>query len=295
MDIRQLEIFQAVLSMDSNMTRAASSLYLTPAAVSLQIKNLSNELGAELFVKVGASLTPTPAAIRLGTYVSQLMDLVHGIRHDFEANAQEDKRTFVLATALTTLVYDLGPSIRKLRRAFPYAEIVIRAATTKETVRGLVDRQIDIGILVQPGPLEGLEITPLFEEDMKVVVNPHRWPKRGNTITRSEIANLPLILYPTSAATRTLIDDFFRRLQLQPKITMELEDTEAIKRLVESGFGGSILPEHALRRNTSSLRKLDIEGQKLTRRLVLARPKTPFPRKLSVAIADFFKKELEVL
>jgi len=53
---------------------------------------------------------------------------------------------------------------------------------------------------------------------------------------------------------RLVIDQFFRELDLVPNVVMEAEDTEAIKRLVESGFGYSILPEHAVRGRTFSTR-----------------------------------------
>jgi DNA-binding transcriptional LysR family regulator len=44
-----------------------------------------------------------------------------------------------------------------------------------------------------------------------------------------------------------VIDRFFNEMGVTPHVLMEADDTEAIKRLVESGFGYSILPEHALR------------------------------------------------
>ncbi len=53
-------------------------------------------------------------------------------------------------------------------------------------------------------------------------------------------------------------------------VVMEAEDTEAIKRLVESGFGYSILPQHALRGRTYFFHTLRIKGHRLTRSLALA-------------------------
>ncbi|MGZ4730654.1 MAG: LysR family transcriptional regulator substrate-binding protein [Terriglobales bacterium] len=66
----------------------------------------------------------------------------------------------------------------------------------------------------------------------------------------SELARVPFLLYPVGTVLRVLIDRFFTDIGVNPHVVMEAEDTEAIKRLVESGFGYSILPEHALRRRT---------------------------------------------
>jgi DNA-binding transcriptional LysR family regulator len=73
---------------------------------------------------------------------------------------------------------------------------------------------------------------------------------------------------------------------------MEADDTEAIKRLVESGFGYSILPEHALRGRSRFFQKFRIAGHSLTRSLALATAQTECPRKLTESIASFLRATL---
>ena len=73
---------------------------------------------------------------------------------------------------------------------------------------------------------------------------------------------------------------------------MEADDTEAIKRLVESGFGYSILPEHALRGRSPFFQKFRVAGHRLTRSLALATAQTDCPRKLTESIAGFLRSTL---
>jgi DNA-binding transcriptional LysR family regulator len=91
---------------------------------------------------------------------------------------------------------------------------------------------------------------------------------------------------------RRVIDGFFKEIGVQPNAQMEADDTEAIKRLVESGFGYSILPEHALRGRSHFFQKFRIEGRRLTRKLALAMVRTDSPRKLTESIANFFREAL---
>jgi DNA-binding transcriptional LysR family regulator len=91
---------------------------------------------------------------------------------------------------------------------------------------------------------------------------------------------------------RHTIDEFFREIGVQPRVQMEAEDTEGIKRLVESGFGYSILPEHALRGRSHFFQKLRVDGRRLTRRLALAMVRTESPRKLTESIAEFLREAL---
>jgi len=69
---------------------------------------------------------------------------------------------------------------------------------------------------------------------------------------------------------RAIIDRFFNELGLRPRVLMEASDTEAIKRMVESGFGYSILPEYALKGRNRFFQTLRIAGHRLVRRQALA-------------------------
>ena len=71
------------------------------------------------------------------------------------------------------------------------------------------------------------------------------------------------------------------------------DDTEAIKRLVESGFGYSVLPEHALRKRPSFFQTFRIEGHRITRGVGLAMVRTDYPRKLTESIANSLQTMLK--
>jgi len=104
--------------------------------------------------------------------------------------------------------------------------------------------------------------------------------------------NVPFLLYPKRSNVRRAIDGIFKEIGVQPNVRMEADDTEAIKRLVESGFGYSILPEHALRGRSHFFQKFRVEGHRLTRNLALAMAATESPRKLTEAIANFLREVL---
>jgi DNA-binding transcriptional LysR family regulator len=91
---------------------------------------------------------------------------------------------------------------------------------------------------------------------------------------------------------RFLIDAFFERLGIHPRVTMEADDTEAIKRLVESGFGYSILPEFSVRGQSRFLELFRVSGHRLERRQALAMARSDFPRPLTATIARVLQGEL---
>ena len=293
MDLHQLELFLAVMDSPS-MTRAAEKVHLSPGAVSLQLHNLAEELHTELFVRRGKHLIPTPAALRLAERAKELVKLMGHIQQEFEADATKDMRPFHFATGVTTLIYQLGRPLRQLRSRFPNAEIRVTVSVTEEMVAGLLDRRFDLALITLPVPEDNLELIPLFDEELLVVRPSVKKTASSHigTLRAAELENAPFLLYPKRSNVRRAIDEIFREIGVQPNVRMEADDTEAIKRLVESGFGYSILPEHALRGRSHFFQKFRVEGHRLTRKLALAMVRTESPRKLTQSIANFLRDTL---
>jgi DNA-binding transcriptional LysR family regulator len=293
MDIHQLELFLAVMNSPS-MTRAAEKVHLSPGAVSLQLHSLAEELRSELFVHRGKRLIPTPAASRLAEHAQKVLTLMGHIQQEFENDVTKDMRPFHFATGVTTLIYQLGSPLRQLRTRFPNAKISITVGVTEEMVAGLLDRRFDLGLISLPVPEDNLKIIPLFDEEL-LAVRPSA--KRASSsyigsIRAAELDNRPFLLYPKRSNVRRVIDAFFKEIGVRPHVQMEADDTEAIKRLVESGFGHSILPEHALKGRSRFFQKFRVEGHRLTRKLALAMVRTDCPRKLTDSIANFLRTAL---
>jgi DNA-binding transcriptional LysR family regulator len=294
MDIHQLELFLAVMDSPS-MTRAAEKIHLSPGAVSLQLHNLADELRTELFVRRGKRLIPTPAALRLAEHAKQVVKMMGHIQQEFENDLSKDVRPFHFATGVTTLIYQLGGPLRQLRKQYPNAEIRVTVGVTEEMVAGLLDRRFDLALISLPVSEDDLNIIPLFEEELLVVRPSANKIGSGHigSLRASDVNGVPFLLYPRRSNVRSVIDRFFQEIGVAPHVVMEADDTEAIKRLVESGFGHSILPEHALRGRSHFFQKFRIHGHTLKRKLALAMARTDCPRKLTESIASFLCSALQ--
>jgi DNA-binding transcriptional LysR family regulator len=293
MDIHQLELFLAVMDAPS-MTRAAEKIHLSPGAVSLQLHNLADELHTELFVRRGKRLIPTPAALRLAERAKEVVRMMGHIQQEFENDLSKDIRPFHFATGVTTLIYQLGGPLRQLRKRYPNAEIRVTVGVTEEMVTGLLDRRFDLALISLPVSDSHLRLIPLFDEELLIVRPTANKAGSGHvsSLPASELADVPFLLYPKRSNVRLVIDRFFNEVGVTPRVLMEADDTEAIKRLVESGFGYSILPEHAVRGRSQFLQKFRVQGRRLTRSLALAMAQTECPRKLTESIAGFLRSTL---
>jgi len=152
-------------------------------------------------------------------------------------------------------------------------------------------KQIDLGIVSLPVDAPLVRLRPLFKEEMLVLMNARTAPLHRRTLSVAELVKMPMILYTRGSSTRTLIDRMMQKHDLSLRVTMEAEDTEAIKKLVEAGFGASILPEKALR-NSPLIKTFRIQGERLYREIAFATPVSAHPRKLTTVISDYLRKRL---
>jgi DNA-binding transcriptional LysR family regulator len=278
----------------SSVTRAAEKLFLSPGAVSLQLHNLAAELRTELFVRAGRRIVPTEQASRLAEHAREVLRRVREIQHDFSNVPDDDSRPFHFATGATTLIHRLGGPLRMMRKRFPSADIHVTVAATEGIVAGLLERRFDLGLISLPCQQKEVTILPLFEEELLVLRPARRAGSSGSVqaVRPEELAQASFLLYPKSSNMRSMIDRFFGELGINPRVIMEADDTEAIKRLVEAGFGYSILPQFALRGRGQRFQTLRVPGRRLVRQQALAMAQTDYPRALTGAIADFLRSAL---
>ena len=292
MDIRQLEILLMVLD-SPTLTQAAEKLRLSPAAVSLQLRSISAELKTDLFVRIGKKLRPTPVALRLAEHARMIVGDMRKMKEEFENDPTQDKRPFHFATGATTLIYRLGRPLRLLRKQYPQLEMHVTVAATEEIIAGLVRQDFDLGLISLPVPQKNLKIIFLFEEEF-LLLRPtnNRGREHRSSVRPDELQHVPFVLYPKQSNMRAMIDRYFDEFGLRPRVLMEASDTEAIKRMVESGFGYSILPEYALKGRNRFSQTLRISGKRLVRRQALAMLDSGYPRTLTSSVAEFLHQSL---
>lgn len=293
MDVRQLELFLAVMEYGS-VTRAAERVYLSPGAVSLQLHSLATELQTELFVRAGKRFVPTPAAVRLADLAKSVVRHVRRIEHEFSNDPAIDTRPFHLATGASTLIHRLPKPLRLLRQRYPQTQIQVTVSATEEMVAGLFERRFDLAIISLPYDETNLTIIPLFDEEL-LILRPSSTPVRSSgvrNISPDELASAKFLLYPPRSNMRSIIETFFRDITVVPQVAMEADDTEVMKKLVESGFGYGILPESALHGSPRFFHTFRVRDRKIIRRQALAMMKSEYPRALTLSIAEFLRSTL---
>ncbi len=243
---RQLRTLLAVLDRGT-VSAAARSLGVTQSAASQQLKELERGLGVRLLERAKGRFLPTAAGEAVVSQARRAQAAVEDIRAAAVAFRSGEVGRIRFGTGATACIYLLPAVLAALKERLPGVEVVISTGNTPEMLRRVEEGSLDSALVSLPVAIpRSLHVERVAADPLLAVIPRELAPPRRAALSAAEIARLPLILYEAGGSTRAIIDGWFRRGGESPRPVMELGSVEAIKVLVESGRGASVLPALAL-------------------------------------------------
>ena len=230
----------AAIARHGSFSRAGEHLRLSQPAVSHHIRHLETALGARVLERAGRHVRVTRAG-------ELMLERSRRIFDELDAAAQEIQRLrgvvsgrVRLGTGATASIYLLPALLRRLRRRYPDVELVVVTGNAPEIAAGVVSGDLDLGVVTLPVPEARLEVSPFWNDPM-VAIGPSEGPWHiRRPAGPTDLGAVPLIVYERGGSIRRVIEDWFRRAGVTPRIAMELGNAEAIKELVAAGLGVAI-------------------------------------------------------
>ena len=240
---RQLETFAAVSRLNS-FTKAADALHLTQPAVSIQVKQISDTIGLPLFEQTGRDIALTPAGEELLKTVRSLDD----IWNRFESAIDElkgMKRGKLRVALVTTAKYFLPRMLGDFCKRYPEIDIELEIANREKIIERLRNNQDDLYVMSYPPNDLDIVGRPFLDNEYVVIAPAAHWAA-GKPVSLQELAEEPFLLRELGSGSRHVIDQHMRECNIPLKVRLALASNEAIRELVASGMGLSILSRHAL-------------------------------------------------
>lgn len=269
MDFEQLRTFMEVSRLRS-FSRAAEKLMVTQPAISAQIRTLENEVGARLFDRDGGKVTFTAAGRVFEPFAEHCLECHNHIMVTVGELHRTPRGEISVSANEATSLYVLPAVFAQFKRQYTRVGLSIVRADRVRTVEAVLNREVDFGVVSLPVKDARLTVDILHRDDV-VLVAPINHPlAERESVKFSEI--LPhSLLVPKQGRQRDLIEDLFRSNDVQPRVAMEVESSELLKRLVVAGLGIGFLPRSNVLEDTKSgaLKILNVEGVRLNRELAL--------------------------
>lgn len=242
MEIRQLRAFVAIAE-SGTFTAGALRVHVTQAAISMQIRQLENEIGAKVFVRAPRHVILTEAGEQLLRRARHILREHDAALDEIAELAGAERGRLRIGSASAMVLTDPLPAIlAQLRSQHPGAEIGVTSGTSEVLVDQILAGDIDIAFVSLPVDVRGIKTERLSEDQLVAIASPRHKLAKQRTISAYTLAGERLILGERGGNTRRLIDQFFAQAGVTLHVAMELSRQQAIRRMVEADMGVGIVP-----------------------------------------------------
>ena len=261
MDIRNLTTFVHVAEL-GNFSRAAERLGYSQPTISVQIRQLEQELGFRLFDRIGHAVRLTDKGRETLVYAQQVCLLCQQM---IEENAEEEERETLIRVATSdslseSLLFECFPVIRS---KYPHIHLEVTTAGTEDLLRMLDHNEADIVCTVD-NHIYNTNYQIANEKKVGVhfiVPSDSSWAKR-DILTKEDLLQQNMLLTEKGMSYRRMMDEWLAKSSLEVRPTLEAGQADLLCSLVERGIGCSFLPDFVTEKaaNRGTIKRMDAEG-----------------------------------
>jgi len=239
MDLVQLEMFKAVAEQGS-ISAAAQHIHRVPSNLTTRIKQLEQELGAELFIREKSRLRLSPAGWNFLDYARRILDLVAEAR--LTVAGDEPQGAFALGSLESTAAVRIPTLLAAYNQAYAKVELDLTTGPSGAMIDGVLAGRLSAAFVDGPVLHPALEGVPVFVEEMVLIA-----PLNHAPITRaSEVNGMTIYAFRANCSYRHHFENWFAQDEAVPGKIIEMESYHGMLACVSAGAGLALMPRSML-------------------------------------------------
>ena len=258
--LKQLRALRAVADSGS-VTSAARELFVTPPAISMQLKLFEERVGLPLIERAGDKFVLTGAgreAVRACRSIDAIID-------DLEAGLAAMRggvSGHVSVGLVSTAKYFAPRMIGAFAKTQPDVHVSLTVGNRESIIRALREFAIDIAIMGRPPEDQSCIADALGDHPHLIVADPGHRLARKRKIPPAELAKETFVVREPGSGTRNLMERFLEQAGVRTSYGLEIDSNETIKQAVMAGLGVAFISAHTVTAELAEKRlvKLDVQG-----------------------------------
>lgn len=269
MDFEQLRTFQQVSRLKS-FSRAAEKLGVTQPAISAQVRSLEKEVGARLFDRDGGKVTFTAAGRLFEPFAEHCLQCQSHIFVAVNELYRSARGEVSVSASEATSLYVLPRVFAQYKKHYTRVNLNIVRAEHQRSLDAVLSREVDFAVVSMPVADPRLTVQVIHRDDMVLAVPPTHPLAQRASATVDELLKFPLLLLK-QGTQRSLINGFFSGCDAHPRIAMELDSSELLKRLICAEMGVGFLPRANVMDDAHAglVKIVNVDGMRIYRELAL--------------------------
>jgi LysR family transcriptional regulator, hydrogen peroxide-inducible genes activator len=241
-----------VLARTKNFTRAAEELHLSQSALSRAIQKLEDQLGQPLFERKPREIVLTDLG---GLLLDRAKEILKLMEDTFSELSEAGKRGRVRLGAIPTIApYFLPTLLASFAKKHSEISVIVQEDTTDMLIKRCSHGEIDVALLALPIITRQLDIEPLFDEELLLLLPLGHPLEAKKKITAESVNGYPFVMLNEAHCLSENIASFCRKQSVQPVTIERTSQLATVQELVSLNHGVSIVPEMARKIDTSTQR-----------------------------------------
>ncbi len=263
--LRQIRIFLSA-SKHMSFTRAAEELHISAPAISLQIKEMEDDMGVHLFTQENRKVALTSAGEYFLLYarrVSSTLNEANTMMERFRGTQFRHLKIGMVSTA----EYFLPQMLAEFKKDYPNLQVRIEIRNRPQLIELLRDGEIDIALMGRPPKEIDTRVEPFASNPHVFIASPQN-PLAGKLNVAAEaLTEFEIIARELRSGTRAIMKNYFTEHNISPIVSMEMSSNEAIKQAVIANLGISFVSLHTIGQELASnkIALLDIQDTPIMR------------------------------
>lgn len=284
MDIDQLKYFQSVAETKS-FTESATRMNLSQPALSRSIQRLEEEFGQPFFERKPRSVELTDAGLLFQRSATQILRILEDTRAEITDDGETGK---IRIGAIPTIApYFLPNLLKQFSNAFPRSQLIVHENTTDELLKRIKQGEIDLAILAEPISEKYVEVKPLMEEELCLLLPPDHPLCDKERISMKDVEEEPFVMLDEAHCLSENIHSFCRQRSFLPVAVERANQLATVQELVSLSHGISMIPDMARRLDRSKRRVYkSFVSPRPTRRIVCVTNPYRFQSRLFAEFRD---------
>lgn len=287
---RQLKVFESVARLLS-FTQAAQALHLSQPAVSMQIKQLEENVGLPLFEQMGKKVFLTEAGREMYHYCRTIAAQMEEVEDVFEQlkGIQRGHLNIAVASTANYFATRLLAAFAKQHEGVTFS---LDVTNRESLLRQLENNEKDLVVMGRPPETMPLEMEAFMENPLVVIASPEH-PLAGKKVSLKQLQQENFVVREAGSGTRIAMERFFNEHGVSLQTGMEMTSNEAIKQAVEAGLGLGIVSIHTLtlELEVGRLVLLDVQGFPILRHWYVVHRKGKRLSPIATAFRQFVLSE----
>jgi LysR family cys regulon transcriptional activator len=248
MKLQQFRYLAAIVQNGLNITAAAQKLRTSQPSVSRQIRMLEEELGFDIFVRSGRTLTEiTPPGQQVVEHALRILREAQTIKAIGRDLQTPERGTVSIGTTHTQARYVLPPVIERFRVQYPHMQLHLHQGTSEQIAEMARMQRLDFAIATGSRELfTQLVLLPCYQWHRRIIVPMDHPLARIARPTLAQLAAYPIVTYVFSFSGPSSLNEQFERAGLEVNVALTARDADVIKTYVRLNFGVGIVADMAV-------------------------------------------------